>query len=70
MTTTTRHPAVVQALNFAIIQTGCSKQKAAMAVIRALTEEGVPFRPAYEAVWGPGSYRELTDAVHDAMQPA
>ena len=56
-----RSQLVVDALNIALAQTG-DRMLATKIVMRALVEEGLTMRDAFEAVFGPGSYQQLLDA--------
>jgi hypothetical protein len=67
--TATRHPAIVNALNFALVQTGCTKDQAISMVVIALTEAGIPLRTALDDVVGPGTYQMILDETWEALQP-
>ena len=66
----TRHPGVVQALNFAITQTGCTKEQAIYLVVAALVETGISLRSALDAVMGPGTYQMISDTTWELCQAA
>jgi D-serine deaminase-like pyridoxal phosphate-dependent protein len=66
----TRHPGVVQALNFAITQTGCTKHQAVSLVVATLVETGIPLRSALDAVMGPGTYQLISDTCWELLQAA
>lgn len=66
----TRHPGVVQALNFAITQTGCTKEQAISLVVATLVETGISISSALDAVMGPGTYQLISDTCWEALQPA
>jgi hypothetical protein len=61
---------ITAALNFAITSTGCTKNEAITAVIRALIDAGMPARTAFDAVIGAGSFEALMGEVWEALQPA
>jgi D-serine deaminase-like pyridoxal phosphate-dependent protein len=63
-----RHPGVVQALNFAITQTGCTKHQAISLVVATLVETGIPLRDALDAVMGPGTYQMISDTTWELCQ--
>jgi hypothetical protein len=64
------NPGIIQALNYAITATGCTKNEAITAVIKALVDTGIPLPAAYDAVLGQGSYQELAGEVWADLQPA
>ncbi len=68
--TATRHPAITKALNFALTETGCTKEQAISMVVVTLTEAGIPLRTALDAVLGAGTYQMISDATWEALQPA
>ena len=70
MTTATRRPEITKALNFAITQTGCTKDQAAPMVVLTLTEAGIPLRTALDAVMGPGTYQLMSDTCWELCQAA
>jgi len=53
-----------------IMQQGFTKQEAISLIIATLVDEGFDARTAYEAVFGEGSYRELSDLVYDQLNEA
>lgn len=64
----TRHPGVVQALNFAITQTGCTREQAISLVVITLVETGISLRSALDAVMGPGTYQMISDTTWELCQ--
>ena len=70
MTTATRRPEITKALNFAITQTGCTKDQAASMVVLTLTKAGIPLRTALDAVMGPGTYQLMSDTCWELCQAA
>jgi hypothetical protein len=66
--TATRHPAIVKALNYALTETGCSKDQALSMVIGCLVKAGIPVQKATDAVVGPGTYQMISDATWEALQ--
>lgn len=70
MTTATRRPEITKALNFAITQTGCTKEQAISMVIATLVEAGIPIQKATDAVVGPGTFQAIADASWEALQAA
>jgi hypothetical protein len=66
----TRHPGVVQALNYAIVQTGCTKEQAVSLVVVTLVETGISLRSALDAVMGPGTYQMISDTTWELCQAA
>lgn len=64
----TRHQAITKALNFAIIETGCSKNQAISLVIQTLVEAGISVKQATDAVLGEGTYQQIADATWEALQ--
>lgn len=54
--TTTRHPAIVKALNLALTETGCTKEQA--------------IQQAMDSVLGDGTYQEIADSTWEMLQPA
>ena len=69
-TPATRQPEVVNALNYCLAQTGCTKKQAIMMVVLALTEARIPLRKALDAVMGPRTYQMISDATWEALQAA
>ncbi len=67
--THTFHPAILEALNFAIAK-GCTRQQAIGNVIASLTEIGIPLRLALDSVLGPGTYQMISDTTWELLQPA
>lgn len=68
--TATRHPAIVKALNFALTETGCTKEQAISMVITTLVEAGISIQQATDAVLGPGTYQLIADTTWEMLQPA
>jgi hypothetical protein len=68
--TFTRRPEIVTALNYCLNQTGCTKDQALLMVIRALVEEGIPMRTAWDEVAGPGTYQFISDTTWELCQAA
>jgi hypothetical protein len=66
----TRRPEIVQALNYCLTQTGCTKEQALLMVIRALVDEGIPMQTAWDEVGGPGTYQMISDTTWELLQPA
>jgi hypothetical protein len=67
--TATRHPAITNALNFALVQTGCTKDQAISLVVATLVETGIPIKTALDAVVGPGTYQLIADTTWELLQP-
>jgi hypothetical protein len=65
-----RQPGVVQALNFAITQTGCTPHQAICLVVATLVETGIPLRAALDAVMGPGTYQMISDTTWELCRAA
>ena len=61
---------VIAALNFAITQTGCSKEEAILAVLKTAIEAGIPAQQSYELIFGAGSYQQMAGEIWEALQPA
>lgn len=61
---------VIAALNFAITETGCTKEQAILMVLKTLMEAGIPTQHAHDLIFGAGSYKELAGEVWEALQPA
>lgn len=61
---------VIAALNFAITQTGCSKEEAILAVLKTAIEAGIPAQQSYELIFGTGSYQQMAGEIWEALQPA
>jgi hypothetical protein len=68
--TATRRPEIVQALNYCLTQTGCTKEQALLMVIRALVDNGIPMKTAWDEVAGPGTYQLIADTTWELLQPA
>jgi hypothetical protein len=68
--TTTRHPALTEALNLAITSTGCTKHQAISMVVLTLVETGIPLKTALDAVVGSGTYQLIADTTWELLQPA
>jgi len=68
--TATRHPAIVKALNYALTETGCTKDQAISMVIANLVEAGVSMQKATDAVVGPGTYQRISDTCWELLQAA
>jgi hypothetical protein len=66
---TTTHPGIIEALNYAITEYGCTKQQAISLVIKTLVETGIELRVAYDAVLGQGAYKMTADATWELLQP-
>ena len=63
-------PAIIDALNYAITTTGCTKNQAISLVITSLVESGIPVRKAIDAVLGEGTAQQIADNTWEALQPA
>ena len=61
---------VIAALNFAITETGCSKEEAILMVLKTAIQAGVSTQQAYELIFGVGSYQQMAGEVWKALQPA
>jgi hypothetical protein len=61
---------VIAALNFAITETGCSKEEAILMVLKTAIQAGLPTQQAYELIFGNGSYEQMAGQVWEALQPA
>ena len=68
--TATRRPEIVEALNYCLTQTGCTKEQALLMVVRALIDNGLPMQAAWDEVAGPGTYQMISDACWEACQTA
>jgi hypothetical protein len=68
--TATRHPAIVKALNYALTETGCTKDQAISMVITSLVEAGISIQKATDAVVGPGTYQRISDTCWELCQAA
>lgn len=66
---TTRHPAIIKALNFAMVETGCTRNQAISLVISSLVETGIEIEQAIDAVLGEGTFQGISDATWEALQP-
>ena len=66
--TVTRHPAIVKALNYALTETGCTKNQAISMVIVSLVEAGISMQKATDAVVGPGTFQMISDTCWEALQ--
>lgn len=67
---TTTHPAIIQALNLAITETGCTRQEAIALVMKIMVENGVSPRAALDGMFGQGTHQELAEQVWTELQPA
>jgi hypothetical protein len=67
---TATNPGIINALNYAITSTGCTKNEAISLVIKTLVETGISLPVAYDAVLGQGSYQDLAGQTWDALQAA
>lgn len=64
----TRHPSIVNALNLALAETGCTKDQAISMVIHVLVEAGIPIQKAVDSVVGPGTYQMISDETWEMLQ--
>ena len=61
---------IVQALNYAITKTGCTKNQAISMVVLTLVETGIALPKALDAVLGAGTYRMISDTTWELLQDA
>jgi hypothetical protein len=61
---------VIAALNFAITETGCSKEQAILTVLKTMIDAGIPTEQAHDLIFGAGAYQQLAGEVWEAFQPA
>ena len=61
---------VIAALNFAITETGCSKEEAILMVLKTAIQAGIPTEHAYELIFGAGSYQQMAGQIWESLQPA
>lgn len=64
----TRRPEIVQALNYCLAKTGCTKDQAVSMVVVILTDAGMPLPTALDAVLGPGTYQLISDTCWELLQ--
>ncbi len=67
---TATHPGIIEALNYAITETGCTRQEAIALVMKTMVESGISPRKALDAMFGEGTHQQLADQVWAELQPA
>lgn len=61
---------IIQALNYTIINTGCSRQEAIALVMVTMIETGISPRKALDAMFGEGTHQKLADDLWESLQLA
>ena len=64
------NPGIIKALNYAMTATGCSRQEAIAAVMKAMVETGISPQVALDAMFGAGTHQQLADSTWESLQPA
>lgn len=63
-------PAIIDALNYAITTTGCTRQEAIAAVMKTMVETGISPRVALDAMFGKGTHQQVAEQVWTELQNA
>ena len=58
---------VIAALNFAITETGCTKEQAILMVLKTMLDAGLPAQQAHDMIFGAGSYQQLAGEVWETL---
>jgi hypothetical protein len=61
---------IINALNYAMTATGCSRQEAIAAVMKTMVETGISPRVALDAMFGEGTHQELAEQIWTDLQNA
>jgi hypothetical protein len=61
---------IINALNYAMTATGCSRQEAIAAVMKTMVETGISPRVAFDAMFGEGTHQELAEQIWTDLQSA
>jgi hypothetical protein len=61
---------IINALNYAMTATGCSRQEAIAAVMKTMVETGISPRVALDAMFGEGTHQELAEQIWTDLQSA
>lgn len=64
------NPGIINALNYAITTTGCSRQEAITLVLATIVEAGISPSKALDAMFGEGTYQQLADDIWTELQTA
>ena len=68
--TQTMQANVIAALNFAITETGCSKQEAIVTLLKVAIDAGMSVEQAHDTIFGAGFYKKMAGKIWEALQPA
>jgi hypothetical protein len=61
---------IINALNYAMTATSCSRQEAIAAVMKTMVETGISPRVALDAMFGEGTHQELAEQIWTDLQSA
>jgi hypothetical protein len=64
------NPGIIKALNYAMTTTGCTRQEAIAAVMKAMVATGISPRKALDAMFGDGSHQQLASQLWSELQAA
>jgi hypothetical protein len=64
------NPGIINALNYAMTTTGCTRQEAIAAVMKTMVETGISPRVALDAMFGEGTHQKIADQIWTELQPA
>lgn len=60
---------IINALNYAMVSTGCSRQEAIAAVLKTMVETGISPQKALDAMFGEGTHQQITEQIWTELQP-
>ena len=64
------NPGIINALNYAITTTGCSRQEAIAAVLKTMVETGISPQTALDAMFGEGTHQQIAEQIWTELQTA
>jgi hypothetical protein len=64
------NPGIINALNYAITTTGCSRQEAIAAVLKTKVETGISPQKALDAMFGEGTHQQIAEQIWTELQTA
>jgi hypothetical protein len=64
------NPGIITALNYAMTATGCTRQEAIAAVMKAMVQTGISPQKALDAMFGENTHQQLAEQVWTELQSA
>lgn len=64
------NPGIINALNYAMTTTGCTRQEAISLVLKTMVETGISPRKALDAMFGEGTHQQIAEQLWSELQPA